>query len=96
MDAATTKNVATTRSTQASSGEDPWDVFVSSPMSSFPTKREYSDHRIQIRKVVDALRKEAGFSRVYWASERFKTIEEFEEKNVAFDKDSLIPTGRSI
>lgn len=66
-----------------------WDVFVSSPMSSFPSEDDYQEHRHEVHKVVDILRTTCGFARVYWASERFTATTEFEEKNIAFEKDSL-------
>lgn len=65
-----------------------WEIFISSPMSSFANNQSYADHRRDIMQVVAALRRDCGFSKVYCASERFEFIDDFEAQNIAFDKDS--------
>lgn len=70
----------------AAGGPAMYDVFVSSPMASFPSEAEYERHREGVVRVLDALERHCGF-RVYYAGRNRPTSSSFQQPDVGARDD---------
>ncbi|MCL8012342.1 hypothetical protein [Streptomyces sp. AS02] len=71
--------------------EDPqpeylYDVFLSTPMSSFPTQAQYRSHRRDILRLQHTLQEVCGF-RVYFSGDRRPTVKDFQVSDIGLRKD---------
>jgi hypothetical protein len=71
----------------STSQDEQYDVFISSPMSTFKDNQSYVNHRCEVMQVMSALRV-CGFRSVYCAIDRCESIDHFEAKDIAFAKDT--------
>ncbi len=64
-----------------------YDVFLSTPMSSFPTQAEYRSHRRDVLRLQQALQEACGF-RVYFSGDQRPTARDFQASDIGLRKDS--------
>ncbi|MFG2149050.1 hypothetical protein ACGFRG_33345 [Streptomyces sp. NPDC048696] len=64
-----------------------YDVFISSPMASFPTTEQYEEHRAGIRQVVEALERHCQF-KVYYAGLALPTQSSFQRPDLGAQRDA--------
>ncbi|MGW1714725.1 hypothetical protein [Streptomyces sp. NPDC002156] len=71
---------------ETSSGEYRYDVFISTPMSSFPTQTEYKSHRRDILRLQKVLQEKCGF-RVYFSGDQRPTLRDFQVSDIGLRND---------
>ncbi|MGW6457600.1 hypothetical protein ACWF94_17070 [Streptomyces sp. NPDC055078] len=63
-----------------------YDVFLSSPMASFSSNDQYATHRQQIRRVIQALERDCGFT-VYYAGLHLPDQDSFQQPDIGAQRD---------
>ncbi|MFI1104333.1 hypothetical protein [Streptomyces melanogenes] len=81
-------NTSSSRTEPASAElEMTYDVFVSSPMASFPTSEQYEEHRAGMRQLVEALERHCRF-KVYYAGLHLPTWNSFQRPDIGAQRDA--------
>ena len=64
-----------------------YDLFVSAPMASFENSREYEASRVSILDTIKGMKKNCGFSSVFYAGYEINSFKKFESEDLSVAED---------
>jgi hypothetical protein len=79
-----------TASTDVPAAKEPlkYDVFISAPMAAFTNNADYQASNVEIKKLIDVLRRDCGWTTFFYAGMSISSLDQFDLENTLIEEDS--------